>query len=114
MFQPPRPATAGISASRANVRCGTVVKVEGVNATAVWLRGLPLRVQWAITGAASAGVIGAIAGLVIGLNVYAPTAAFAVVELGLPAAIVGAFLGLAAGVIVSAGRRIAGNDEPSR
>lgn len=79
---------------------------EAVSAIAVRLRGLPLPARWAIVGATSAGVIGAIVGLVIGLRVYAPTAPFAVVELGLPAAIVGGALGLAAGVIVTVGRRI--------
>jgi hypothetical protein len=51
-------------------------------------------------------VIGAVVGLVVGLIVYAPTAPFAVVELGLPATIVGGVIGLLAGVIVIAGRRI--------
>jgi hypothetical protein len=73
-----------------------------VNTTTVSLRRLPLPARWAVAGAATAGVIGAIAGLVIGLSVYAPTAAFAVVELGLPAAVAGGFLGLAVGVIVTA------------
>jgi fructose-specific phosphotransferase system IIC component len=69
------------------------------------LRGLCLPARWAVAGAASAGVIGAIVGLAVGLRVYAPTAGFAVVELGIPAAIVGGVLGLAAGVIVTAVRR---------
>jgi hypothetical protein len=51
-------------------------------------------------------MIGAVVGLVIGLIVYAPTALFAVLELGLPAAIVGGVIGLSTGVIVIAGRRI--------
>jgi hypothetical protein len=51
-------------------------------------------------------MIGAAVGLVIGLIVYAPTAPFAVLELGLPAAIVGGVIGLSTGVIVVAGRRI--------
>ncbi len=84
-----------------------------MNAIVAPLRSLPLPARWAIVGAAAAGVIGAIAGLVIGLHVYAPTAAFAVVELGLPAAIAGGVLGLAAGVIVTAGRRIPGNHKRS-
>lgn len=83
-----------------------------MKAIAVWLRGLPLPARWAIAGAASAGMIGAIVGLVVGLNVYLPTAAFAVVELGLPAAFAGGVLGLAVGVIVTAGRRITGNAGP--
>jgi hypothetical protein len=55
-------------------------------------------------------MIGAIVGLVRGLIVYAPTAPFAVVELGLPAAIVGGVVGFIAGVIVIAGRRIKRSD----
>ena len=51
-------------------------------------------------------MIGAVVGLVIGLIVYAPTAPFAVVEIGLPAAIVGGVIGLSTGVIAIAGRRI--------
>jgi len=55
-------------------------------------------------------MIGAIVGLIVGLIVYAPTAPFAVVELGLLAAIVGGVVGLIAGVIVIAGRRIKRSD----
>jgi len=75
--------------------------------------GLAEALEWAIVGAASVGVIGAIAGLVIGLRVYAPTAPFAVVELGLPATIVGGVVGLVAGVIATACRRIKRNDARS-
>jgi len=70
------------------------------------LRGLPLPGRWAAVGAMCAGMIGAVAGLVIGLIVNAPTAPFAVVELGLPATILGGVVGLVAGAIVIAGRRI--------
>jgi len=49
-------------------------------------------------------VTGGVAGLVIGLCVYAPTAPFAVVELGLPAALAGGLAGFLAGVIMTAGR----------
>ena len=59
-----------------------------------WLRDLPRPAAWALVGAGSAGLIGAIAGLVIGLFVYAPTAWFAAIELGLPAAVVGALVGM--------------------
>ena len=76
----------------------------------VRLRGLPPPERWAVVGAASVGMIGAIVGLVRGLIVYAPTAPFAVVELGLPAAIVGGVVGFIAGVIVTAGRRIKRSD----
>ncbi len=52
------------------------------------------------------GVIGAIVGLVVGLVAYAPTAWFAVFELGVPAAIVGGILGLVAALIMTAARLI--------
>jgi hypothetical protein len=86
---------------------------RAVNAIVVWLRGLSPLARWAIVGATSLGIIGAIVGLVIGLRVHAPTAPFAAVELGLPAAIVGGVIGLAAGVIVTAARRIKGHDAHS-
>jgi hypothetical protein len=81
-----------------------------VNAIAVWLRGSPLPARWAIAGAAAAGALGAIAGLIVGLLAYAPTAPFAAIELGLPAAILGGLVGLVAGAIVTASRRSKGND----
>jgi len=77
-----------------------------VNTIVARLGGLPLPGRWAVIGAASVGMIGAAVGLAIGLIVYAPTAPFAVLELGLPAAIVGGVIGLSTGVIVVAGRRI--------
>ena len=77
-----------------------------MNAIVARLGGLPLPGRWAGIGAASVGMIGAAVGLAIGLIVYAPTAPFAVLELGLPAAIVGGVIGLSTGVIVVAGRRI--------
>jgi hypothetical protein len=77
-----------------------------VQLIAAELNGLPLPGRWAVVGATCAGVIGAVVGLVVGLIVYAPTAPFAAVELGLPATIVGGVIGLLAGVIVIAGRRI--------
>lgn len=66
----------------------------------------PLPARWAFVGAASAGVIGAIAGLVVGLLTYPPTAWFAVFELGVPATIAGGLVGFVAALIVMAGRRI--------
>jgi hypothetical protein len=67
---------------------------------------LPRSARWAIVGAASAGLIGAVIGLIVGLFAYAPTAWFALFELGVPAAIVGGVVGLLAGLIVTGGRRI--------
>jgi membrane associated rhomboid family serine protease len=80
-----------------------------VNTIAVWLRGLPQVARWGAVGAASVGVLGAIIGLIVGLHVYAPTAPFAAVELGLPATIVGGVLGLVSGMFVAAGRRVLRN-----
>lgn len=59
-----------------------------------------------LAGAACAGFVGGIVGLVIGLRVYAPTAWFAVFELAVPAAFVGAFLGMVAGLLVLSVRRL--------
>ena len=81
-----------------------------MNAIAVWLRGLPQVARWGTVGAASAGVVGAIIGLIVGLHIYAPTAPFAAAELGLPAAIVGGVLGLVSGMFVAASRRVLQND----
>ncbi len=67
---------------------------------------VPLPVRWTVFGAASLGVIGAIVGLIVGLLAYPPTAWFAVLELGVPAATAGAVAGLFAALIVTAGRRI--------
>lgn len=56
-------------------------------------------------GAISTGIAGGVAGLIIGLFTYAPTAAFAVVELGLPATLLGAVAGLIVGSIILVVRR---------
>ena len=55
------------------------------------------------------GTLGAIAGLVIGLFAYRPTAVVALFELGIPAALLGGLLGLVAGSIVWALRRTPDN-----
>lgn len=75
----------------------------------VWIHGLPLPARWALVAAATLGIVGAVAGLVIGLGVYEPTAPFAIVELGVPAALAGGILGLAAGMAVTANRRFRRN-----
>ena len=51
----------------------------------------------------------AVVGLIVGLHVYPPTAWFAVFELGVPAAIVGALLGLASGLSVRGIRHLYGS-----
>jgi ABC-type uncharacterized transport system permease subunit len=59
----------------------------------------PSATGYARVGAILAGSIGAVVGLIVGLNVYAATAWFAVFELGIPAAVVGGLLGFVAGTI---------------
>ena len=80
--------------------------VEPVTRALRALMTLPLLPRAAVMGAAFAGIAGGIAGLVVGLLTNPPTAPFAVVELGLPAAVVGALGGLATGLVVFALRRI--------
>jgi hypothetical protein len=63
-------------------------------------------------GAILAGGLGAISGLIIGLHVYAPTAWFAVLELGVPAAIAGGLVGFLSGAAAAAMRRWRHHDAP--
>ena len=58
-------------------------------------------------------LIGGVVGLIVGLAAYPPTAWFAVFELGVPAAIVGAALGLTVGGVVALVRRIRGRRAPT-
>jgi hypothetical protein len=58
--------------------------------------------QGALNGAICLGVLGALVGLIRGLWVYPPTAMFAVIEVGLPAVIVGAFVGAIVGMTARA------------
>lgn len=78
-----------------------------------WQRGSraqpsPLPLRWAAVGAAALGAVGAIVGLVVGLIVHPPTAPFAMLEIGIPATLVGGLAGLGSGSIVSGARRIGG------
>jgi hypothetical protein len=66
---------------------------------------LPTLGRFSVLGAMCAGVLGGLAGLIIGLVVYAPTAWAATFELGVPAAILGAIIGLSVGAIVLASGR---------
>ena len=60
---------------------------------------LPPLLRAAVVGALVAGALGAVAGLDVGWVAYPPTAWAATVEVGLPAAVLGAVLGLAAGAV---------------
>lgn len=77
-----------------------------MNAFAAWIRGMPMLARWASIGAFAAGVTGGLVGLVIGLSVYAPTAPFAAVELGLPATFGGGVVGLVTGMTAAMARRM--------
>ena len=75
-----------------------------------WLKSFVHPARWTAIGAGGLGGIGAVVGLVVGLQVNAPTAPFAVVELGLPATIVGGGIGFIVGAILAAGRHVKRND----
>jgi hypothetical protein len=64
------------------------------------LRGLPVPLRHALIGAVTFGVLGGVVGLILGLRAYAPTAWFAVFEVGMPAAFLGAVLGVTVGSVV--------------
>jgi hypothetical protein len=61
---------------------------------------LPLVGRWTAFGAGVAGALGALVGLVVGLRAYPPTAAFAVLEVGVPGAVIGAVVGAVAASVV--------------
>ena len=67
----------------------------------------PVGRRWGAAGAAAGGLLGAVVGLIVGLHAHPATAWFAVFEVGIPAAVVGGIIGLAAGAIASAFRRTA-------
>jgi hypothetical protein len=59
----------------------------------------PIVPRFAIVGMVVAGVLGALVGLVLGLRAHPATAWFAVLEVGVPAAVVGAVLGALVGLL---------------
>jgi hypothetical protein len=65
---------------------------------------LPVLTRFFVVGAVCTGAAGCVAGLVIGLLVYPPTAWFAAFELGFPAGVVGGIVGLVSGLVVLAVR----------
>ncbi len=66
---------------------------------------MPLPTRFAVIGALVLGIAGGIGGLISGLFAYPPTAWFAVVEVGLPAAVLGGLAGCVVGFLVLAARR---------
>jgi hypothetical protein len=70
---------------------------------------MPVPTRFAAIGALVLGIAGGIAGLIIGLFAYPPTAWFAVAELGVPAALLGGFAGFVVGFFVQAVRRPRGS-----
>ncbi len=65
----------------------------------------PPPLRGAVAGALGLGSLGAIVGLVVGLLANPPTAWFAVFEVGVPAAFVGAWIGLMVGALAWLVRR---------
>lgn len=58
---------------------------------------LPKPLAYALLAAMWCGLLGGVVGLLIGFSVYPPTAWFAVLEIGIPAALLGFVAGLLAG-----------------
>ncbi len=58
-----------------------------------------------VIGAGLGAGAGGAVGLIVGLLVYAPTAWFAVFELGVPAAVVCGIGGMVTGVVIKTGQR---------
>jgi hypothetical protein len=65
---------------------------------------MPSPRRFALIGLLVFGITGAIAGLISGLFAYPPTAWFAVLEVGVPAAMLGALTGFLVGWLVQAVR----------
>jgi hypothetical protein len=68
---------------------------------------MPLFWRFTLGWAIAAGVVGGVIGLIVGLRTYIRTAPFAVVELGLPAFVVGGIVGALIGGAVVAVRKLA-------
>lgn len=77
------------------------LRAKGVKA-AVGVRALPSPARQAVEGALIVGLVGALAGLILGLIAYPPTAWFAVVEIGIPATALGLIGGLVVGLVTRA------------
>jgi hypothetical protein len=65
----------------------------------------PTPLVWAATGATAFCLLGGVVGLVLGLTSHPPTAWFAVIEVALPASVLGGLLGLVCGSMAAGLRR---------
>jgi len=70
--------------------------------------------RWAGIGVVSAFIVGAVVGLILGLETRTSTAWFAVFEVGIPAAFLGGFVGLVGGGFAYAVKRLGGHALPVR
>ena len=70
---------------------------------------LPLPLRVSISSALVLGALGGLCGLIVGLIAHPPTAWFAVLEVGLPAAVVGGVGGLVVGGLLWVARKPAGD-----
>lgn len=75
--------------------------------------GSGLMARWGALGGASCGVVAGVMGGALGLSAYPPTAWFAVLELGVPAALLGVVVGLSAGAVVGVVKRISRASAPT-
>lgn len=66
---------------------------------------LPLPVRFAVLAGIALGLVGGVVGLVLGLISYPATAWFAVLEVGVPSALFGAFAGLVVGALALLAQR---------
>lgn len=71
------------------------------------LRDLPPLARFVVVGAVCLFVVGGVVGLIVGLFANPPTAWFAVIEVGIPGAIVGAIVGLLVGAVAITIRKLA-------
>ena len=69
---------------------------------------MPSPPRWTAAGAIVLGSLGGLVGLIIGLIVHPLTVWAALFELGIPAAVVGAILGIAVDLIAWLGHRLRG------
>ncbi|QIM21162.1 hypothetical protein G7075_08505 [Phycicoccus sp. HDW14] len=81
-------------------------KVSVARSVLTELGSWPAPLRWSVLGLLLGGVVGGVVGLVLGLLASWRTAWFAVIEVGLPSALLGAVLGLLGGSLVVLGRRL--------